>query len=190
MYAKQTGGGMKIEDTLSSVEEDVLAIIKKVSVEGHEVPESTVTNFITNKQTITNDINEEPPNQVFEEMETQTRTEASTSTNISRKTGREMSPVVNLPQLQSQKKLPEKKTRDKNKLPKKLNNLINSAVAATTFESNLKQKVTLKQEYYVQKLAILTRIADAEERKADSSQKIATAIEANMGVVAQSPNFS
>lgn len=213
MYAKGTGGGKKIEDPLSSVEEDVLAIIKKVSVEGHDIPESTVTNFISNKQAavtnvihneqapitddisneqapITNNItNDQAPNHIFEEMESQTTTDATTSINIWNETDSEMlSPVANLPQIPPQKKL-ENKSHEKNKLPKKLDNLINSAVAATNFESNLKQKIALKQEYYAEKLAILRRIADAEERKADSLQRIAIAIEANRGVNAELPSF-
>jgi hypothetical protein len=40
--ARKTGGGEAEEECLSTVEEDVFQIIKKVSVEGHDVSESKV----------------------------------------------------------------------------------------------------------------------------------------------------
>ncbi|XP_030757743.1 uncharacterized protein LOC115883513 [Sitophilus oryzae] len=192
MYANGTGGGKKIDDSLTSVEEEVLAIIKKVSVEGHDVAESTVTNFIVNEQERIKNVtsNEQAQNHVFEEMKTHTTNAYTTSTDIESETDRELlSPLANISELQPQKQLPEKKENEKGKLPKKLDNLINSAVAATTFESNLKQKITLKQEYYAEKLAILRRMAEAEERKADSLQRIATAIEGKQGMLADLPRY-
>ncbi|KAK4884227.1 hypothetical protein RN001_000498 [Aquatica leii] len=135
--AQATSGGVPHLSTMTDVEEDILDIIKKILVEGHNVPETvtgfTFTTVSANSQHTQNELPLEaaqcPNEAVVVVQEDKTSNTPSTATKGNNK--------------------------PKKQMPKKSQTLYNSATAAMDFKEHLKHKNKVKEEYYKKKIALL-----------------------------------
>jgi hypothetical protein len=150
---------------LSTVEEDVFQIIKKVSVEGHDVSESKVSTFFDDEVTVQEQDN------FYEQAE------ASQSLYTKQIVNQENSSATSVGLSTQQQKIQpfcitQQKTTQK-KLPKKLENFMNSAAASAALKENLDKKIKLKETYYSEKLTILRDIARSKQEKVIELRRIA-----------------
>lgn len=188
-----TGGGPFTEEVLTATEEEVLTVIKKVSIDGHDVPESTVEFVFEEDNAIpaaASEIVIHDP--VVEENAANFEVDSDDIAEV-------LPPATEFALLQnvilepctmaSARSDPESALKDltnktkpfKGKMPKKLEHLINAATAATCFKENLNKKVSIKEAYYQQKITLLQEMKLVEEKKVAALERIANALEQHRG---------
>lgn len=172
-----TGGGGPLEENLTNIEEDVLSIIKKVSIEGHNVPESQ-TVFHFNKDSAVVPQTEKPTlyefvtpseavvaqTEIFEVCEIND----SSKEQIPNERGTTASASLNVNGITK---------AEKKKMPKKVNNLVNSAMAALSFDTYLKKKIDLKTNYYKEKLTHMKNLEKLKAAKIETMQSIGQSLQ-------------
>ncbi|XP_031334650.1 uncharacterized protein LOC116164596 [Photinus pyralis] len=166
-----TGGGPYTEDPLSTVEDDIVDIIKIVSIEGHtEVAESEVqialqpvTPVQTENFTPDNNIPVQTENLVDDNdtlqhqiRETSPSCSASDN-NVTIATNRSKKTKLDMPKVQ------------RRKLP-------NTLEAVKNYKTYLEEKNKEKSRYYKEKLAVLQQLATAKEKSADSKAIVAESL--------------
>ncbi|KAK9680541.1 Myb/SANT-like DNA-binding domain [Popillia japonica] len=166
---RETGGGPLVETPLDAIEE-ILQIIKPVSVDGHpEVRESVViVDFIQNedkKNTL-----KEIGGRLQEEWNTPgTSANAGTNSNIDKT----KSHTCN-----SSSANGEVEDKSSRKIPKRAPTRLKHATAACDkYGKFLEEKVLIKEMYYNRKIELLQLSVDAQERLANAQERIANALE-------------
>lgn len=152
LEARQTGGGPAKDEVLTSVEDEVLQIIKKVSIEGHDVEESALTfqfddnkenRFVTSSPVETETVQNPEPESVSQIEETQTQPSVNDTSCIRKKKS------------------------------KKMERVLNSSAAVSTYEKYLQEKLQIKREYYNEKIQHFRNVQNLKQKQIEALQRIA-----------------
>ncbi|KAK4887353.1 hypothetical protein RN001_003624 [Aquatica leii] len=153
--AQSTGGGVPHLSTMTDVEEDILDVIKKISVEGHNVPESATGFTFSNAPSVSLYTN---PDNVISKT-TVSANSQHTQIELPLEAAQCPNEAVVVVQEDKTSNTPSIATKGNNKpkkqMPKKSQTLYNSATAAMDFKEYLKHKHKVKEEYYKEKIAFL-----------------------------------
>lgn len=165
-----TGGGPYTEDPLTKVEEDILEIIKKVSVEGHEVQESYAEfNLQCENVAVTSKRDLIP-------VDTSSTSKQLNSLCVADDELNHTGSTIFKQSNKSGEIL--KGEQSVKKVPKKIERLINSATAASHFSENLNKKVSLKEEYYKKKIEIMQEMLEEKRKRNNVLERMTIALEA------------
>ncbi|KAJ8964899.1 hypothetical protein NQ314_004538, partial [Rhamnusium bicolor] len=156
-----TGGGPFIEDSLTKVEEDIIDIIKIVSVEGHENVKESIVEFNMEFETQKNDEND--CNFI---SETQSSNPSINRVEISEDHQNKTPSAKNGKEWKSRKIAKRTPTR-----------LKHTTAAIESYEKHLDKKLAIKEKYYEEKLKILSEMVVAKTQCASALQRIAEALE-------------
>jgi hypothetical protein len=150
--ARKTGGGSSEEIPISSIENDVLDIIKKVSVDGHNNAESIV----------------EFEGNIGLEEESVSLSPVAVETSV----------VETLEEGNKNSKKPKLDLiQERHKKTRKVSYLSNSADASLEYKNYLKIKLESKEKYYETKLELLRRSVEAKERQTTALERISNSLE-------------
>ncbi|KAF5303079.1 hypothetical protein FQR65_LT08410 [Abscondita terminalis] len=154
-YARGTGGGPPKVEPLTDVEEDILTIIKTVSIEGHAVEEAEAIEIDIQSEQLVAALTSDVRIEVEEEINDQP------------------SVVENKVSVVSENHTTPQKCKSRKSAPKKLENLITTTTAATEFKDYLKEKMELKRWYYDEQLKFLATNIDLQKKQIEILQTIA-----------------
>ncbi|KAJ3647952.1 hypothetical protein Zmor_019794 [Zophobas morio] len=161
---RKTGGGPSQGQAFSSIEEDILQIIKPVSIEGHnEIMESDVS-FHHSAATSS------------AEMVLEADEEISWAAGLDKPSTSASPPIDSINETVSFPSKSVSSDKKLKKIPKRVTQLMNSASATQAYNENLVKKLTMKEAYYKMKIECLNKRHDLEVRKVEAIEKIAHAL--------------
>lgn len=150
--ARQTGGGGIKNEVLTTVEEEVLQVIKKVSIEGHDNEESMVTFSFDDEE---NRFTTSSPTEVIENF--------AITPHIEERPMEQKAPIE--PSMSE--------TSSRKKKTKKLERVLHSSAAVSIYEKYLQDKLKMKKEYYYEKVQHFKNIEILKQKKLGVLQTIA-----------------
>ncbi|CAH0551753.1 unnamed protein product [Brassicogethes aeneus] len=162
-HARGTGGGPPCLETMTLVEDEVLEVIKAVSVEGHQQSKESHTEFNFYMSDGDGDGEFNMSNDEFV-LPMPSLPVPSTST-------APVPPTLTIP---LQKPL---KSKESLIIPKKTA-LSHTLKAVADFRASMESKAEAKKSYQEKKLALLERKVEAKERSVEVKERIAAALEA------------
>ncbi|CAG9814033.1 unnamed protein product [Phaedon cochleariae] len=163
-HVRGTGGGPPVEEELSKLEEDIVDIVKVVSIKGHKEASESVVNFNFSDDENFLENSDDQQNEVL-------IIEGPSAENDGQVPGTSREPVT-----ENRKAEP---TSIEEPIPKKKKSstLRHTIDAVNDFKVGMDTKIGIKKKYYSEKIELMKRITIAKERKADASERRANAEE-------------